>query len=106
MTALKRNRWLVVAGALGALVIGGIVARLAWEWYQPWHQTYRVTSVDGERVCAGTVDLDAGDQSAEPRCFPLSLLPEGAGPEPGDCVRVRLEYESARITEATVVDCP
>lgn len=101
----RRKRWPIVAGVAFAVLAAGLGIRLAYMWYQPWHETYEVNSVDDEQVCAGTVDLESGNRSREPNCFPTSLLPEAGRVEVGDCVRVTLEHESAEIEDAVPVSC-
>ena len=101
----NRKRWLVVAGVAGGLLALALIARLAMAWYEPWHETHRVRSMDDRQICLEEEDLESEYRSSEPWCFDRSLL-DGTTAEPGDCLRLTLEHESARITAATQVPCP
>lgn len=103
---MTRRAWFVAGGAAVAmlLLVAGVL--LVQAWREPWLQTRRVVSVDDRQVCVGTDDLETGDRSASSRCFDAQILAGDRTLSAGDCVRLELADESARIIDASPVDCP
>ncbi|MBX3287033.1 MAG: hypothetical protein KF703_16925 [Actinobacteria bacterium] len=79
---------------------------LAYQWYRPWWTTERVTSTSATQVCTAPPDWREGDDPRLVGCFAADLLDAGPEPHVGDCLRLRLEYESADVREARRTSCP
>jgi hypothetical protein len=103
---LSRRAWLSIGGLAVVLLLCVVGVRLVQAWMEPWYQTRRVVSIEDQQVCVGLEDFESGFRSASERCFERRLISDGQILSTGDCVRLKLEDESARILDVTVVDCP
>jgi hypothetical protein len=103
---LSRRAWFVAGGVAAAMLLLVVGVLLVRAWWEPWHQTRSVVSADDRQVCVGAEDLESGYRSASNRCFDAQFLPGGRAVSAGDCVRLELADESARIIAVAIVDCP